>query len=941
MNRIRLAVVFSLCCAAVFVSILTVRPALPVRTVAASAQPLAQGQPLPEIPVTSTLDIGLGTLREAFTRIEEFGGNQRIVFKLEKSDPNYDATTGTWRIKLKSPLVTTKSGVVVDGLSQFEYGGDTNPKGPEIVLDATEVTPRFVKLGSESVYVASVFFNYGGDKNWIRGFDFVLGRQSEFLAGIISRRVQGSTDPVTGTRITDNYIGLNPTGESIPDGGWYGISLEAGNQDTLIENNVICSPGFDIGIFGSDSEPVATNSTRITIRSNKIGTNASGTKRLAPAVFRNSFEGIPFPSIHILNQVYETVIENNILAGTRSCAIGPINQFKERCPTFTTIKNNRIGVGTNGENIAPDPSKDQSNYAIGVLATAGDVITGNTIANFGLGGIQMRDHVGTPIAQQVFTFISENQISNTQVGIQVGQIEGVQITKNTLSNCSRAGVAVTSKLLDAGQIFAVAIVPNPFGFSSLKVLISQNNFREIQGPAIGFMDSLQDLLNGTYQPNLALIPTSGPNSLRPSPMLSSAVYNAADKTIVVKGRVQGTGKLELFSSLRPANPTASEFDPNGYGYGVFLSSFDVKTGEFTATIPASKTDKVAWVTGTFTVDGETSEFSRTLDVLGAPDFIRPTVTVIEPVTGLKVDSASGARVNVVWVSKDNIGVVSHNLRLTGIRAGVPFVDTVATGLPGNIASFGLIVARNDAYIEGKITVEAADATGNVGTGTSGTFTVVAPPPAETEKPVVRVIAPMAGNSFESKKGTQALIVWTSSDNVGVVAHQIDLTNNAGKENIADGLAGTAQSFVWTIPENTAVTSAQITVSARDAAGNVGIGQSGIFTIVPPQKPDTEKPNVFDITASKTKVVRAKDPKVVISWKSNDNIGVVSHELAFARDGQNFNTPIVSGLSGQTTQFTWEAALSLPRTKVGAFLIVARDAAGNTGVAVGGGPLTVK
>ncbi|HMW01834.1 MAG TPA: hypothetical protein PKE58_16965, partial [Acidobacteriota bacterium] len=191
-----------------------------LKTPAPRQDPDEEYEQLPVFTVTSANDRGAGTLREAFAKIQEDGVSRRIVFHLEPSDPNYDPQTGVWRVKAKIPFVLTKDMIFIDGLSQTEYGGDTNSSGPEVVIDGSDVKPQIVDVGETSVYVTSLFTVFGGSKNWIRGLDIVIPRNLDFFSGAISAIILTKSSPtaapITKNRITDCYIGINPDGETIP-----------------------------------------------------------------------------------------------------------------------------------------------------------------------------------------------------------------------------------------------------------------------------------------------------------------------------------------------------------------------------------------------------------------------------------------------------------------------------------------------------------------------------------------------------------------------------------------------------------------------------------------------------------------------------------------------------------------------------------------------------
>src|SRR5262249_52819058 len=110
--------------------------------------------------------------------------------------------------------------------------------------------------------------------------------------------------------------------------------------------------------------------------------------------------------------------------------------------------------------------------------------------------------------------------------------------------------------------------------------------------------------------------------------------------------------------------------------------------------------------------------------------------------------------------------------------------------------------------------------------------------ADTAAPSVRVTSPKSGDLVAP--GGNLQIVFVSTDNVGVVSQDIDLSVDGGATfptSIARNLAGTVQQFVFSVPQNfSPSTQAVVRVTARDAAGNSGTGLSDKFTIgdiVPP------------------------------------------------------------------------------------------------------------
>ncbi|MBX7222953.1 MAG: YncE family protein [Blastocatellia bacterium] len=207
----------------------------------------------------------------------------------------------------------------------------------------------------------------------------------------------------------------------------------------------------------------------------------------------------------------------------------------------------------------------------------------------------------------------------------------------------------------------------------------------------------------------------------------------------------------------------------------------------------------------------------------------PVVTVNAPVAGLVIPSLDNAKVEIGWRATDNVGVASQSISLTGKRNGTSFTASVADGLPGTAQTFTLMVARNDAVTDAQIIVQAKDAAGNSGRGTSGLFQIIAP---DNEKPVVSNVTLSKAN-IKRKKDPNLVIAWKSTDNVAVAAHDLRFAGNGTDfaTEIVTGLAGSTQTFTWAIPTTLPKTlTGIIKVTARDVAGNTGEAISGIVQI---------------------------------------------------------------------------------------------------------------
>ncbi|HMV98600.1 MAG TPA: hypothetical protein PKE58_00530, partial [Acidobacteriota bacterium] len=241
------------------------------------------------------------------------GGNCWIQFQIPRTDQGFETRDiiSYWRIKLQRAIPITANRIFIDGFSQTQFAGNTNPNGPELLIDGTAAKGA----GGE--------FFVTGNQTWIRGLCVIVNQSS--VGGIadtidISRASfarSGAT--AVGNRLNDNYLSVNPDGETLPVGDAGGITLDVGAQDTLVENNVICGNATNIWISGSfrfrDAGIPYHPAVRNIIRGNKIGTNAAGTKRLSPPSLALDGDRLPYRAIDLeFANCAENIIENNIIA---------------------------------------------------------------------------------------------------------------------------------------------------------------------------------------------------------------------------------------------------------------------------------------------------------------------------------------------------------------------------------------------------------------------------------------------------------------------------------------------------------------------------------------------------------------------------------------------------------------------------------------------------
>jgi len=242
--------------------------------------------------VTNTEDSGPGSLRQAISDANSHAGPDTILFKIPTDDPGFDGTV--WTITPLSSLPNIQDlGTVIDGTSQTMNQGDTNPFGPEIVLDGRTSTwhTGFVILSSDNAisgFVISGFESRGvvitgeeSDHNWIWGNYFgttasgadTLGNLTGILiSGGANHNTIGGTDPshrnvISGNLfegiylrsdsnvVIGNFIGTTADGVSELGNGTMGVRIRDGAQYNRIGpgNTIRFNEEYGVNVTGAST----------------------------------------------------------------------------------------------------------------------------------------------------------------------------------------------------------------------------------------------------------------------------------------------------------------------------------------------------------------------------------------------------------------------------------------------------------------------------------------------------------------------------------------------------------------------------------------------------------------------------------------------------------------------------------------------------------------
>lgn len=206
--------------------------------------------------VTNTADSGTGSLRAAITAANGAPGST-VAFNISNSDPNFSG--GVARIQPATPLPPiTANSTIIDGGTQTTAVGNTNPAGPEILIDGTLAgsgASGFVLNSANSVVKGLIINSFGGDGVLING------------AGATNNNVQGC------------YIGTDRTGTAAQP-NLSGVVISGGAQGNLIGGTTLTQRNL---ISGNTNNGVAilnpnTNNNRVQL--NLIGTRIDAANNL-------------------------------------------------------------------------------------------------------------------------------------------------------------------------------------------------------------------------------------------------------------------------------------------------------------------------------------------------------------------------------------------------------------------------------------------------------------------------------------------------------------------------------------------------------------------------------------------------------------------------------------------------------------------------------------
>ena len=407
--------------------------------------------------VTNTKDAGPGSLRTAiykvFDNATDAVGTTTVTFQIPNTDPNFSG--GVFTIRPTDRMTAPGPGTTIDGTTQTTFGGDTNPSGPEVVLNGASLTDAStyglgLRLSQANITVKGLVIN-----------------------GFNTRGILITGTGATGCTVAGCYIGTNAAGTAASANSFSGIEINSGATGNIIGGTTVAarnviSGNTNQGVFIRDA-----GTTGNVVQGNWIGTNATGT-----AALPNGFAGVEIYGGAQSNTVggasagARNVLSGNSSQGVAIQGVGTSNNvvlgnYAGLNPAGTTaIPNTFAGVeifgGATGNTIGGTAAgsanvlsgNSSQGAAITQTGTSGNFITGNFIGT---------NPAGTASIPNAYSGVGifSGAIANTVGGTDAG-------AGNVISGNTNQGIYIANSGTNSNVVVGNLIGLNATGTTALK-----------------------------------------------------------------------------------------------------------------------------------------------------------------------------------------------------------------------------------------------------------------------------------------------------------------------------------------------------------------------------------------------------------------------------------------------------------------------------------------
>ena len=338
--------------------------------------------------VTTTADVGLGSLRAALYYVTDHPGSV-VKFNIPVTDPGY--SNGVYNIHLTGmlpPMVS--SGMEIDGSTQPGFAGK-----PLILVDGSQIIPQAYTFGT-SVQIYDTGLLVYSSSNQIKDLSF---------SGFVWNGLTLEYADATNNTVSGCWIGVDSTGTNPAPNAFQGILAATGASHNTFGNSNVISGNAEYGVF------LDSNTVGNVVIGNDIGTDPSGSIAVT-----NGLSGI-----FMGNGTFSNTIASNVLSANVGYGIFMTNT------AWNTISGNNIGVSAGGETALP-------NTQSGILMTSGavsnwigahNVISGNEIYGIEMIGVSNNLVFGNYFGTDAK---GTNSMGNQQYGVGLVQGSG----RNTL-----------------------------------------------------------------------------------------------------------------------------------------------------------------------------------------------------------------------------------------------------------------------------------------------------------------------------------------------------------------------------------------------------------------------------------------------------------------------------------------------------------------------------